>query len=203
MKLGVIQGLGLLITVGGLWSCVTQLSPLVDPNEVTENLVVGRAVIILAGDRSRRYSPAVQFLELENQTSHKRFQVEIDSHDRYFTATLPSGTYQLTRVQIAEGPFRSMADVSMTFPVGATAITYVGTWRFGIDSPRYGRMIVVSVVADQSETTQARDFLDGRYPMLKGSSMAETLPLPARVEARLYEVMPYPRYPRYFCRHWW
>ncbi len=91
----------------------------------------------------------------------------------------------------------------MTFPVGATAITYVGTWRFGIDSPGYGRMIVVSVVADQAEITQAREFLDGRYPMLKGSSMAETLPLPARVEARLYEVMPYPRYPRYFRRHWW
>jgi hypothetical protein len=203
MKLGGIQWLWLLIMVGGLWGCVTQLPPLVDPTEGMENLVVGRVVAVLAGDRSRRYSPAVQFVELENQTSHKRFQVEINSHDRYFTAALPSGTYQLTRVQIAEGPFRSMADVEMTFSVDATAITYVGTWRFGIDSPRYGRMIVVSVVADQAETTQTREFLNGRYPMFKGSSMVETHPRPTQIEARLYESTPYPRYSRYFRRHWW
>lgn len=203
MKLTMVQFVFLVTVVVGLWGCVTQLPALIDPQDVTEGLVIGRVVTVLTGDRSRRFSPAVRFVEIEDQASHKRFQVEINSPDRHFAAHLPSGQYRLTRVQITEGPFMSMADVAMTFPVDATVITYVGTWRFGIDSPRYGRMIMVSVVADQAETVQAQDFLDGRYPMFKGSSMAETLPQPTQIEARLYEIMPYPRYSRYFRRHWW
>jgi len=106
-------------------------------------------------------------------------------------------------VQISEGPFMSMADVSMAFSVDAGAITYVGTWRFEVDSSRYGRMVVASVIADQAEAAGVWDFLDDRYPTFDGRSMVETLPQPAQMEARLYEVMPYPRYPRYFRRHWW
>ena len=203
MKLVMVQLVFLVTVVAGLWGCVTQLPVLIDPQDVTEGLVIGRVVADLTGDRSRRFSPAVRFVEIEDQASHKRFQVEINSPDRYFAAHLPSGQYRLTRVQISEGPFMSMADVSITFPVDATVITYVGTWRFGVDSPRYGRMIVVSVVADQAGTVQAQDFLDGRYPKLKGSAMVEILPQPTEIKARLYEVMPYPRYPRYFRRHWW
>ncbi len=203
MKLTMVQFVFLVTVVVGLWGCVTQLPALIDPQDVTEGLVIGRVVTVLTGDRSRRFSPAVRFVEVEDQASHKRFQIAIDSPDRHFAAHLPSGQYRLTRVQITEGPFMSMADIAMTFPVDATVITYVGTWRFEIESPRYGRMIVVSVVADQAGTVQAQDFLDGRYPIFKGSSMAETLPQPTEIEARLYEVMPYPRYPRYFRRHWW
>jgi hypothetical protein len=203
MKLAMVQFMFLVTVVVGLWGCVTRLPAVIDPQDVTEGLVIGRVVTVLNGDRSRRFSPAVRFVEVEDQASHKQFQVEINSPDRHFAAHLPSGQYRLTRVQITEGPFMSMADVTMTFPVDATAITYVGTWRFGVDSPRYGRMMVVSVVADQAETVQAQDFLDGRYPMFKGSSMAETLPQPIQIEARLYEIMPYPRYPRYFRRYWW
>jgi hypothetical protein len=197
------QGVVLLAVVVALWGCVTQLPALIPPHKVTENLVVGRVVTVLTGDRSRRYSPAVRSFELEEQASHQRFQVEINSHDRYFVLNLPLGQYRLTRVQIAEGPFMSMADVSMTFSVDATVMTYVGTWRFGVDSPRYGRMIVASLFADQVERAQARDFLHDQYPMLKESSMVETLPQPTQIEARLYEIMPYPRYPRSFRRHWW
>ena len=60
-----------------------------------------------------------------------------------------------------------------------------------------------SVIADQAEAAGVWDFLDDRYPTFDGRSMVETLPQPAQMEARLYEVMPYPRYPRYFRRHWW
>ena len=203
MKLAMVQFVFLMTVVVGLWGCVTQLPALIDPQDVTEGLVIGRVVTVLTGGRSRRFVPAVRLIEVEDQASHKRFQVEINSPDRHFAAHLPSGQYRLTRVQITEGPFMSMADVAMTFPVDATAIAYVGTWRFGIDSPRYGRMIVASVVADQAETLQAQDFLDGRYPMFKGRSMAKTLPKPTQIEARLYEIMPYPRYPRYFRRRLW
>ena len=97
----------------------------------------------------------------------------------------------------------SMADGTMNFPVDATAITSVGTWRFGVDSPRSGRLIVVSLFADHVDMAKAQDVLHDQYPSLKGRSMVETLPQPTQIEARLYEVMPYPRYPRYFRRHWW
>ncbi|UVT14934.1 MAG: hypothetical protein H8K04_13975 [Nitrospira sp.] len=191
---------GLILSVAG---CATELPPLVHQDEVTGSLVVGRVLAVLTGERSRRYMPQVRFLELENQGSLKRFQVEIESPDQRFAVSLPPGMYQLTRVQISEGPFMSMADLSMALSVDAEAITYVGTWRFGVESPRYGRMVAVSVVADQAETARVRDFLDDQYPAFDRRSIVETLPKPSQMEARLYEVMPYPRYSRYFRRHWW
>lgn len=193
----------LLVLLFGLWSCVTQLPPVADSGEVTNGLTVGRILTFLTGERSRRYLPEMRFLELEDLDSRKRFQVEIDSPDQHFAIRLPPGRYRLIRVQVREGPFLSMADLDMRFAVDSGAITYVGTWRFGVDSPRYGRMVVASVVADQTEIAGIRDFLIDRFPDLRGRPMVEILPQPPQVEARLYEVMPYPRYPRMFRRHWW
>jgi len=201
-NLGILQGfLGAMILAG--WGCATEMPPLVDPTQVTGSLVVGRVVTVLTGETSRRYPPTVRFFELEDETSRKRFQVEVRSHDQYFAVDLQPGTYRVNRVQISEGPFMSMADLGSTFIVDPDAIIYVGTWRFGVDSPRYGRNIVTSIIADQEETARVRDFLNDQYPGLDESSMVANLPQPTHVEARLYEVMPYPRYPRYFRRHWW
>jgi hypothetical protein len=201
-NVGILYGLLGTMFLGG-WGCVSELPPAVDQTQVTGSLVVGRVLTVLTGETSRRYPPEVRFFELEDQVSQKRFQVEIRSHDQYFAVDLPPGDYRINRVQISEGPFMSMADLSMAFSVDAGAVMYVGTWRFGVDSPRYGRMVVVSVVADQAELARARDFLADQYPAFNERSMVETLPRPSHLEARLYEVMPYPRYPRYFRRHWW
>jgi hypothetical protein len=65
---------GLILSVAG---CATELPSLVHQDQVTGNLVVGRVFTVLTGERSRRYMPQVRFLELENQDSLKRFQVEI------------------------------------------------------------------------------------------------------------------------------
>jgi len=158
---------------------------------------------VLTGERSRRYLPSIRFLELEEQRSKERFQVEIESADDCFAIDIPPGTYRLTRVQISEGPFMSMADLIMTFSVAPGAVTYAGTWRFGVDSPRYGRLVVVSMIANEEERGRIREFLHKQYPNIQESVMVEGLPEPSQVEARLYEVMPYPRVPRYFRRHWW
>lgn len=185
------------------WGCTTKLPSLADSTQVGDSLAVGRVLTFLTGERSRRYLPEMRFLELEDQDSHKRFQVEIESPDQNFAISLPPGRYRLTKVQVSEGPFLSMADLSMAFTVDVRAVTYVGTWRFGVDSPRYGRVVVASEVVDQAETAGIRDFLIDRYPGLQGCPIVERLPQPSQAEARLYEVMPYPRYPRYFRRHWW
>ena len=96
-----------------------------------------------------------------------------------------------------------MADLSTEFSVGEGAVTHVGTWRFGVGSPRYGRELFFSVFVDHAERERLRAFLKERYEQYSDRSMEETLARPAQAVARLYEVMPYPRYSEYFRRHWW
>lgn len=187
--------------VFGMSSCVTELPSLVDQDRVAGSMVVGRVITVLTGERSRRYVPQMRFLELEDKDSEQRFQVDIESPDQRFAVDLPAGKYRLIRVQISEGPFMSMADLDMTFSIEADVITHVGIWRFGVESPRYGRNVIVSMVPE--ERAIARTFLNEQYPAFNEGSMVERLPQPSQAEARLYEVMPYPRISRYFRRHWW
>lgn len=194
------------VCVFGLSACVTDIPPLAEldqQHQVTGGMVVGRVLVVLTGETSRKYEPEVRFFEVEDQKTYERFKVATESGDRHFAVMLPPGEYRLNRVQISEGPFLSMADLAMSFTVGNNPFTYLGTWRFGVDSPRYGRMVVVSMALDQHEVGQARQFLDEQYPGLNLQPMAEMLPQPSQTEARLYEVMPYPRYPAYFRRHYW
>lgn len=158
---------------------------------------------MLLDQSTRRYKPKVKFFELVNKTTKERFRVDVRSDDKLFVLSLPSGEYELRRVQIGEGPFLSMADFQVTFEIGTNQVAYLGTLRFGIDSPRYERMIVVSAVEDQERREEAENKVLGRYPDLAGHPIATLLPMPASSEARLHEVMPYPYYPRYFRRHWW
>lgn len=199
-KLGIFSLAVMASIMSAIWGCATQLPALVEAAQVTDNLVVGRIITVLTTGTTRRYLPEMRFLELEDRTSQKRFQLRIESYDRYFALNLPTGNYRLNRVQIREGPFMSMADVDMAFSVEAGVITHVGTWRFGVGIPRNWRTVMLSVVADQEETERARKFLDNRYPTFGGRSMVEVLPQPSQMEARLYETEPYPRYRRMFCR---
>ncbi len=193
----VIGGLAL-----SLWGCAADLPPMVEDTQVADGVVVGRALAVITGETSRWYEPEIRFFEFEDLQTHERFNVEMKSDDRYFVVALLSGEYRLNRVQISEGPFMSMAQLAMDFSVRNSPVTYLGTWRFGVDSPRYGRMVVVSMILDQGETEQALEFLTKRYPSIGKPTMVEMLPQPSQMEARLYEVMPYPRY-KYFRRHHW
>ncbi|MFO0700624.1 MAG: hypothetical protein U0236_15480 [Nitrospira sp.] len=147
--------------------------------------------------------PQLRFLELEAQDTSQRYQIEIDSADEYFTIDLSPGRYRLTRIQISEGAFKSMADIMLSFSVTSGAVTYLGTWQFAVESPRYGRMVVATVKTDTQDTDAMKDFLANQYPSVSAQRFITYLPDPSRTEARLFEVMPYPRYPRYFRRHWW
>ena len=197
----------LILSIGGLIlslsSCATELPSLVHRDHIGDNLVVGRVLTVSTGERARRYAPELRFFELEAEDTSHRYQIDVRSADQFFVVDLPPGRYQLTRIQISEGPFMSMADVDMKFSVGAGTITHVGGWRFGIASPQYGRMLIVSASMDEEETTRVREFLAEHYSLVNMHSMVVSVPQPSQIEARLYEVMPYPRYPRYFRRHWW
>lgn len=182
--------------------CVTELSSLADPDQVSQGLLVGRVVTVQMGVGSRRPAPQMRFLELVHQDSSERFQVELQSPDQHIVVPIPPGRYRLTRVQIGEGPFRSMAELDMVFSIDMHAISYVGTWKFEVESPRYGRHVVVSMTAEANQTT-IQDFLVRQYPQIGERTIVAAIPQPSQMGTRLFEVMPYPRYPRYFRRHWW
>jgi len=186
-----------------LQGCVSEFPAVPEEGVVQSNVAVGRALAVLTGERSRIYEPAVRSFEIQNAKTKERFTVEIQSDDERFILPLAPGDYELIRVQINEGPFLSMAELASTFSVGQEPVTYVGTWRFGVDSPKYGRMVSVSIVNDEADRAEALHTLALSDPSLNVNAVPTALPPPAEVQARLYEVMPYPRVPRYFRRHWW
>lgn len=186
-----------------LQACTTEIPTVVESGTVQANVVVGRALTVLTGERSRIYLPAVRSFEILNRQTQERYTVEIQSDDERFVLPLAPGNYELTRVQISEGPFLSMAQLTSTFSVAPGSITYLGTWRFGVDSPKYGRMVSVSMVSDDNDRRQVAASVRETHSSLEHAGVETVLPDPAEVQTRLFEVMPYPRYPRYFRRHWW
>jgi hypothetical protein len=183
--------------------CASEMPAVPELGTNQSNVTVGRAVAVLTGERSRIYQPAVRSFEIQNRQTKERFTIDIESDNERFVLPLVPGDYELVRVQINEGPFLSMAQLNSNFSIGQDPITYLGTWRFGVDSPKYGRMVSISMISDEEDRTQAIQSLGLMFPSLESSVVATALPDPSEVQARLYEVMPYPRYPRYFRRHWW
>jgi hypothetical protein len=183
--------------------CVNELPAAPEEGAVQSNISVGRVVAVLTGERSRIYQPAVRSFEVQNRQTKERFKVEIESDNERFIVPLAPGDYELIRVQINEGPFLSMAELASRFSVGQDPVTYLGTWRFGVDSPKYGRMVSVSMIDDEEDRAKTIDTLTLSDPSLDVRAVSTALPEPAELQARLYEVMPYPRIPRYFRRHWW
>ena len=184
-------------------ACVREFPAVPEEGLVQSNVAVGRVVAVLTGERSRIYEPAVRSFEVQNRRTKERVTVEVESDDERFIVPLAPGDYELIRVQINEGPFLSMAQLGSVFSVGQDPVTYVGIWRFGVDSPKYGRMLSVSMINDEEDRTQALDTLASKDPSLDLRAVTTVLPNPTEQQARLYEVMPYPRVPRYFRRHWW
>ena len=182
--------------------CVKELSAVPEEGTVQSNVAVGRVVAVLTGQRSRIYEPAVRSFEVQNRQTKERFTVDVASDNERFIVPLMPGDYELIRVQINEGPFLSMAELASTFSVGPDPVTYLGTWRFGVDSPKYGRMVSISMVTDEEDRTEVLQML-ARDQTVDTESVATALPNPPEIQARLYEVMPYPRVSRYFRRHWW
>jgi hypothetical protein len=186
-----------------LSGCATELPVTVAEADISGTLVVGRVVTIITGQSQRVYAPALRSFEVINTESQERFKVLVQSEDGYFSLSLPSGHYELNRVQISEGPFLSMAQLSASFVLKPSVMAFLGTWHFGVDSPKYGRHVVVSMIHDEQDQERARQFVTDTYPTYNARAPVMLIPEPSHEEARLYEVMPYPRILGYFRRHWW
>ena len=186
-----------------LIGCTVTLPALPDPSELSEPLasggavVVGHVVTVLMGPTTRWYTPELRFFELINTTTQDRIRVNIESKDRWFILPLPPGDYELSRLQISEGGFLAMAGLNPGFRVVEGRVTYVGTWRLGIESPQYDRGVFLSAVIESEEAVRVALT---PYPSLQDRPFSTELLTPATVEARLYEMPPYPRV-WWFRRH--
>ena len=58
------------------------------------------------------------------------------------------------------------------------------------------------LMTNMTAPTSSKEFLL-TIPSLDREYVTTALPDPPQLHARLFEVMPYPRVPRYFRRHWW
>jgi hypothetical protein len=198
-----------LVFIGGILSCgsLVQCAAVGQSSQVLQEepraLVAGHAYAVLTGPTNRRYEPRIRSIEIMHRETNERTRIEFGADSTLFVEALQAGDYELTRVQIAEGPFLAMADVNAAFTVHRDGVTYLGTWWFGVDSPRYGRMVVVTSVDDAENRTEAERNVRSRYPDQAGASFTMALLTPSSLQTRLYEVMPYPRIHRYFRRHWW
>ena len=114
-----------------------------------------------------------------------------------FFVSLPAGEWELARVQINEGAFRSMAQLNETFEVSEDSLNYLGTWELKIHPPTYLRLVDISVESDLEE---AKSELFSLHPELEGLPIVAKLPTPSEEEKRLVEIAPYPRV-WWFCRH--
>ena len=184
--------------------CITDASTVTSPPDDSRNiLLLGQVVTVLTGERGRKFEPAVKEIELIEQSTGTRYRIPVGGMDNRFAVFLPPGRYEMTRVKIHEGPFLSIAVLASSFPVEDGPPIFVGTWRFGVESPRYGRMVSVSRVLDEQGRQQAENEIRDRYPAFPSGPIVTVLPQPAEMQSRLYEVAPYPRISRYFRRHNW
>jgi hypothetical protein len=197
--------IGWLLLIGSflLQGCVNAVPAMPEEGTVQSNVIVGRVIAVITGERSRKFEPAVKSFEVRNRATSERFMVEVGVDNERFLLALPPGDYELIRVQINEGPFLSIAQLVSGFSIGPDPITYLGTWRFGVDSPKYGRMVSLSIVNDEQDLADIVQTLALNDPSFDREVVTTVLPDPPQLQARLFEVMPYPRVPRYFRRHWW
>jgi hypothetical protein len=186
-----------------LVGCTTTLPALPNSSERSESLpwddaiVVGHVITVLMGPTTRGNIPKLRFFELVNIMTHERIRIDVDSEDGWFVLPLPLGSYEFARLQIAEGAFLANAGLSSRFNVVGKGITYVGTWRLGIEPPQYDRSALISVVTEDEDVIRhalAPHYSLGDYPL------AIDLLSPTTTETRLYEVPPYPRV-WWFRRH--
>lgn len=97
----------------------------------------------------------------------------------------------------------SMAELAVEFLVEQDVVTYLGMWRFGVGSPKYGRMVVLSIVDDKKIDEVLDSLVKERYSEQMLQPRKIVMAQPAQVETRLYEVKSYPGDLPYFRRHFW
>lgn len=178
-------------------SCVRTLPAVPETVGGGESLAVGHVQTALIGSTTRWWPPELRFFEVTHAASGQRFRIEVDLADGWFLVPLPPGTYGLDRAIFDEGAFQEATQLGLTFEVMAQGVTYVGTWRFGLETPQVQRELLWSAIAEPDEVIRETLL---PWTVLTGDLLSTHLPEPSVGATRLYEVPPYPRV-WFFRRH--
>jgi len=168
---------------------------------VEHTVAFGRVEAFVVPKTTRMYEAQVRFLEVVHCETGARYRIEVDGADTFFSLAVPSGPYEISRVQISKGPFLSMADFAVSFQAGPGPSTSVGIWRFGLETPRHGRIILLSAAKGEQDRETLDRHLRAAHPELSEGSLTVATLTPSSAPSRLFEVMPYPRVQSYFRRH--
>ncbi len=178
--------------------CVTSESKGVEGTIHNESTVVGFIHIEPTGPyfRLHQTDPVVRFFDVRNSQTGEWHRVHLTMKSKSFEMRLSPGHYELFRIQIGEGPFRSEAHVDMSFDVRPDKANYLGIWHLRIDSPQTVRMLRWGVIEEVLDWPMLAAF----YPKLDEKDVVISLPQPQSTQIRLFAVAPSQPRAKYFYR---
>ncbi len=146
--------------------------------------------------RMHQADARVRFFDVKNTSTGETTRIPMTEKSERFVTKLSPGQYELFRVQIGEGPFRSEAHVEMNFDVIQKKMNFLGVWRLRVDPPKTVRMLQWEVVAE----TELLDPVQVLRPVLEENPLELSLPTPLRNDLRLFAVAPSQPRSKYFYR---
>lgn len=163
-----------------------------------QSLVLGLVLVEPKGPyfRMHQEEALVRFFDVRNTETGERTRVQMTEKAEKFLTRLSPGHYELYRIQIGEGPFRSEAHVNLSFEVVAEKTNYLGVWRLRLDPPKTVRMLHWEVVAE----TQNLDPVQVLRNVLAHHPLEVSLLKPVINQNRLFAVAPSQPRAKYFYR---
>ncbi len=163
-----------------------------------ESIVLGIVQVEARGPFFRMHQTAAQvrFFDVRHTNTGKRSRVDMTGHAERFVTRLSPGHYELFRIQIGEGPFRSEAQVNLNFDVMAEKTNYLGVWRLQVDPPKTVRMLRWEVLAETPNLDPVKVLRD----VLGDHPLEVSLPKPEFNQNRLFAVAPSQPRAKYFYR---
>jgi len=181
-----------------LAGCATSESKEFEGGAKSESVVVGVIQVEPNGPyfRMHQKDALVRFFDVRNTSTGEWTRVHMTEKAESFQARLSPGHYELFRIQIGEGPFRSESQVDMTFDVLADKTMYLGLWRLRVEAPKTVRMLHLDVLGDVPDW----DLMVSLRPELGEKALVPSLPQPLTNQNRLFAVAPSQPRAKYFYR---
>ncbi len=181
-----------------LAGCSTWESQDLEPATRNVSVVVGFIQVEPSGPYFRMHQAEayVQYFDVVNSKTGKRTRVHLEPKAVRFVTKLSPGHYELFRIQIGEGPFRSESHVKMSFEVLAEKTMYLGVWRLRVDPPKTVRMLQWEVLAK----TQSLDPSLVFHHVVDDKPLEFSLLQPVTHHVRLFSVAPSQPRAKYFYR---
>ena len=181
-----------------LTGCATWESKELEGGAKSESVVVGVIQVETKGPYFRMHQKEafVRFFDVRDTSTGEWTRVHMTEKVEGFVTRLSPGHYEIFRIQIGEGPFRSESQVDMNFNVFEDKTIYLGIWRFRVEAPKTVRMLHLDVIGDVPDW----DLIVSLHPELGEKALVVSLPQPVTNQNRLFTVAPSQPRAKYFYR---